>query len=156
MYNIEDPENIRAVTKSSKSARKWWKKAHGFYFAARLPGVERTGTFFQNMTVCTEKCIELENSKFAKNCRKRDGYFKCCVSDSSIGEHGDIGPKLAKLGLVKDAVKSPCSKYAKEDPCHWCTVDGFCTIKDPMTGLLGHMFYPNEEIRTHHDKKKSM
>ena len=153
MYNFEDPKNLRAVTKSSKSARKWWRKAHGIYYATTIPAVMKSN-FFMNVTVCTEKCIEMENSKFANECHKKGGYFKCCVSDSNVGKISTVRPKLIKSGLVYDSPESLCKRNLKKDPCHWCLLDGICTIRDPMTGLLSHMFYPEEEIRTL-DKPKS-
>ena len=30
-------------------------------------------------TVCAEDCKEAEKQKFAKNCEKKGGLFKCCI-----------------------------------------------------------------------------
>ena len=97
----------------------------------------------------------MENSKFAKDCHKKGGYFKCCVAESTVWKMSKVRPKLVKAGLINGSLESPCKINPTKNPCHWCLLDGICTIRDPVTGLLNHIFYPEEEMRNLQDKQKS-
>ena len=157
-YNFADPKVVRAFTKNDKNARKYWRKAHGIYYATTIPGVKGTKGYdwFMNLTACTTKCIEMESSKFAKSCHKKGGYFKCCVADSLIGRFVEIRPMLIEAGLIKAKPENPCREDGLKNPCHFCLVDGICTLKDPFTGQLSNMFYPDTKtIRKISDKQKS-
>ena len=138
-YNFADPEVVKAVTKNDENARKFWRKAHGIYFAATIPGIERRThgqDFSMNVTTCTTKCIDMENSKFAKYCHKKGGYFKCCVSEKSLYFFPKMRYMLIKAGLIKGNPKYPCKPSSSNDPCRWCT--------DPN---------PNQNLKSPHPQK---
>ena len=157
-YNFADPKIVRTYTKNDKNAHKYWRKGYGIFFATTIPRTRKKKGYdrFTNFTVCTTECIKMERSKFAKECQKKNGYFKCCVADSVINREVEIRPKLIKAGLIKDKLEYPCRKVGLKNPCKFCFVDGICTMKDPFTGVLSHMFYPDmKTIRKISDVQKS-
>ena len=48
---------------------------------------------------CFKKCIQMENSKFARLCRKDGGYFKCCGSYWWLDTFEEARNMLIKDGL---------------------------------------------------------
>ena len=74
-YNFEDPDILHAMTDGSQSGLELWKKTYGFDAAYYVPGKISTQTNFK----CSMHCLEAEYSKFAENCKRNGGFFKCCV-----------------------------------------------------------------------------
>ena len=101
-----------------------------------------------------------ETSRFAKSCRKRGGFFKCCVSTWSL----TVFEKVRNL-LVSSNIKNKknqqvfysftssycdcsesgknndyCKKWRKRrtDPCNVCTVDAVCSQRDSATNVITH------------------
>ena len=94
-----------------------------------------------NVTKCMRICGRKEkSSKFAKDCTKTGGYFKCCVSEWSISIYETSRNKLIKDGLIKDKPTNICKPDDQEDPCSICSLDGVCTKRDQFTGQISQVF----------------
>ena len=82
-----------------------------------------------------------EQSSFAKDCRQRGGFFKCCVSGVTLHIFEDSRNRLIKEGLIKDKPTSWCMPSVKrKDPCVPCFSDAMCTERDIETGKIKHTF----------------
>ena len=68
-FNFEDPEIYKQIM-DVKKGPKIWKKTFGFDF------VSLDMFSFK----CHRYCYKAEKRKFAKKCRKKNGFFKCCFS----------------------------------------------------------------------------
>ena len=83
-----------------------------------------------------------EKSKFAKNCKKKGGFFKCCVQSTTLNIFETSRNSLIKEGLIKDKPTYWCKPgWERKDPCLTCTADAMCTEVDIVTGKLKHTFY---------------
>ena len=60
---------------SSTSGPKVWKRTYGYDHVSLVPGQGN----LDNKTPCMVDCLKAEYSKFAKQCRKKGGVFKCCM-----------------------------------------------------------------------------
>ena len=114
LYNFEDPKILSAVTKNEKKARKIWKKSYNHYYTKMIPGLSSTSYVlsnetFSNMTKCVKKCIKMENSEFAKKCKKAGGYFKCCLSSWGLNSFEEARNQLINDKLIKDNMKDTCN-----------------------------------------------
>lgn len=71
-----------------------FKATYGFDFAAKVRTNDprfcsnfllanlyppKIMSIFSEIIDCAKDCIEAEFSAFAKNCKKKEGLFKCCV-----------------------------------------------------------------------------
>ena len=73
-------------------------------------------------------------SKFARNCAKKGGLFKCCVSVWNLNSFEIARNKLINEGLIKEKATKTCKPAAKADPCVVCKAEGVCTRRDIATG----------------------
>ena len=89
--NFEDPQVWNAKTDIEKGkqltiglifnvplrlAKQLWKKSYGFDFVSFTPGNGITS----DGKNCLKNCLKAEYSNFAKKCKKKGGFFKCCMS----------------------------------------------------------------------------
>ena len=87
-FNLEDPKVFRAMTDPQKGP-KLWKKTYGLDFVSFLP-VVNFSVYEVNQQKWTynttsyhevhENCLAAEYGKFAQDCKKKGGFFKCCVT----------------------------------------------------------------------------
>ena len=73
-FNMEDPKVFKALT-NPKSGADLWKKTYGFDFVALLGGMGGKA----NVNQCHQHCLRAEYGKFARQCKKSGGLFKCCI-----------------------------------------------------------------------------
>jgi len=141
-FNFEDPKVFKKFTKSRESSKKYWRKSYGFKYSYTIPGPKLGKKKNLPSTIaCIKKCLKLESSKFAQNCRKKGGVFKCCVSDFRLHSYEEARVRLVEAGLMQGSAKRVCSPKAKVDPCHVCTLDAICTTEDSFTGVAHQSFY---------------
>ena len=82
-----------------------------------------------------------EQSSFAKDCRKRGGFFKCCVQYFTLNTFETSRNSLIKEGLIKDKPTAWCKPGLKrKDPCMICSSDAICTEMDTETGKTKQSF----------------
>ena len=85
--------------------------------------------------------IYQEQSKFAIDCKKKGGFFKCCVSGFELNRFETTRNNLIKEGLIKDKQTSWCKVgFGRKDSCMICTTDAMCTEMDNKTGKIRHTF----------------
>ena len=99
---------------------------------------------------CDLKCkdsIFQEQSSFAKDCRKKGGFFKCCVNSLTLNIFEKSRNSLIREGLIKDTPTSWCKSEGwpevgrkRKDPCLLCFSDAMCTERDIETGKIKHTF----------------
>ena len=96
-----------------------------------------------DLTPCLRRCIKMENSKFARKCKKAKGYFKCCLTYWRIDPFENTRNNLIDAGLIKGKKTKFCrvTKSGKST-CIFCSISGFCSEKDPFTGTVVNTFYP--------------
>ena len=163
-FNWNDPKVMKYFTKSTNSLKKAWKKTYGFpYIRPNTWGGKNMSP--QNSTKCFERCaryvsprqynhklnsILQEQSSFAKDCRKRGGFFKCCVQYWILNTFETSRNKLIEEGLIKDKPTSLCKPgWGREDPCLVCMTDAMCTEMDNETGKTKQTFiggYKKEQM----------
>ena len=73
--NFEDPTVFKAMTDLKKGIN-IWRKTYGFDFGSFVEGDSKGDA---NLTSCSLHCLEAEYGKFAQNCKRKGGLFKCCV-----------------------------------------------------------------------------
>ena len=122
-----------------ESSRRSWKKIYGFKYSYTIPGFGNKNK--TDISACIRKCLKLESSKFAKDCRKKGGVFKCCVADWKLNVYEATRLRLVGAGLVNGSTTMKCKPNAENDPCHVCTLDSICTTRDSLTGLAHQSFY---------------
>ena len=152
LYNFEDPKILSAVTKNEKKARKIWKKSYNHYYTKMIPGLSSTSYVlsnetFSNMTKCVKKCIKMENSEFAKKCKKAGGYFKCCLSSWGLNSFEEARNQLINDKLIKDNKTYMCDKTSIKDPCFFCSLNGMCTKRSNLDGTITNTFYPGKRSK---------
>ena len=88
-----------------------------------------------------------EQSSFAKDCRKKGGFFKCCVNSLTLNIFEKSRNSLIREGLIKDTPTSWCKSEGwpevgrkRKDPCLLCFSDAMCTERDIETGKIKHTF----------------
>lgn len=72
--NMEDPKVFKAFT-NAKSGVELWKKTYGFDFVTFLEGLGGKA----NVSQCHQHCLRAEYGKFAQQCKRSGGLFKCCI-----------------------------------------------------------------------------
>ena len=73
--NFEDPTVFKAMT-DLENGVDIWRKTYGFDFVSFVEG---NSSGHANLTSCSLHCPEAEYWKFARDCKRRGGIFKCCV-----------------------------------------------------------------------------
>ena len=144
-FNFDDPEVFKSFTNSEKDARKYFKRSYGIEYIKIIPGYGEDKQTV-NVAACKKECIKLENSRFAQKCRKKGGYFKCCITDYSLNAFEKTRLRLFKEGLLKNEQDPVCKPFSMKDPCHFCSLDGICTWKNKLTWKIKHAFYPNKKL----------
>ena len=74
-FNFEDPEVLIAMTDGTKKGLELWKKTYGFDWAEWTDGEGKK----QSLGKAKIHCLRAEYDKFAQDCKKDKGVFKCCV-----------------------------------------------------------------------------
>ena len=74
-FNFEDPKVFEDMTDSRKGS-KIWEKTFGFDKVMFQPG----NASHASRAVCYKHCKKMEHRKFAKQCTRNGGLFKCCIS----------------------------------------------------------------------------
>ena len=86
-----------------------------------------------------------EQSSFAKSCRKKGGFFKCCIKTFALNIYETSRNSLIEEGLIKDKPTYWCLPDSqrgskKKDPCWPCTTDAMCTERDIRTNETRNTF----------------
>ena len=85
----------------------------------------------------------MEFSKFGKECKKDNGYFKCCVTFWLLNSFEATRNGLIKAGLIEEKKTRFCKTLKSgKSSCHFCSASGFCSKKNPYTGSVVNTFYP--------------
>ena len=74
-FNFEDPEVFKKLMHSKKGPRKW-RRTYGYDFAYLQSNQKQPVMNYE----CLKYCYKAERKRFAKNCKKKGGFFKCCLS----------------------------------------------------------------------------
>ena len=74
-FNFEDPNIFKEMMKGKKREN-IWKKTYGFDFVS-INDIDNSRLPF---TKCYLNCLKAEDKRFARDCRKKGGLFKCCMS----------------------------------------------------------------------------
>ena len=74
VFNFEDPKVYRKFI-DPKRGPSMWKKVYGFDTVKFSNGYKAVGS----MILAKKECFKAEYSKFAQNCKKTGGFFKCCI-----------------------------------------------------------------------------
>ena len=83
-----------------------------------------------------------EQSRFAKDCKKKGGFLKCCVSALTLNIFEKSRNSLIKDGLIKDKPTAYCKPgLERKDPCLTCNTDAMCTEVEMHTGHTKNTFY---------------
>ena len=146
LYNWVDPKVFKAFTRKEKKGKEIWRKTYGFHFTKMIPGREfltQSNVTSLNMTSCIRKCVKMENSKFAKKCKKYGGYFKCCLSFWLLRHFEEARNQLINERLIKGRVTNICDMRSRKDRCLYGSANGICTVENPYDGTLTHYYYPN-------------
>ena len=82
--NMEDPKVFKAMT-DPKKGPKLWKKTYGMDFVDFLPVVNFTAVQGQTIYAPSfytvyKNCLGAEYGKYAEECKKKGGFFKCCMT----------------------------------------------------------------------------
>ena len=75
-FNLEDPKVFKEMMKGSKREI-IWKNTYGFDF---IKFWDDKDIHFMN-DECYIDCLTAEYGRFAKQCRKKGGLFKCCMTE---------------------------------------------------------------------------
>ena len=73
--NFEDPEVFKEMF-DTKKGPKLWQKTYGFDFLSFNHRRKQPVMDYY----CFKYCYKEEHGKFARNCRKNGGFFKCCLA----------------------------------------------------------------------------
>ena len=85
----------------------------------------------------------MENSKFARKCKKDGGYFKCCGSYWWLDMFEEARNRLIEDNLIVANKSQICDSKSQKNPCLYCSMNGICTKTNPLTGGLTHDYYPS-------------
>jgi len=138
-FNFEDPDVFRAFTNSSY--KKMWRQVYGFDYMSMMP----YNGFSENME-CAKKCMKAEKkSKFARQCKKKGGFFKCCVFslDLEIFERTHNLLKDRNLTSSDDKITKYCERRGTTNHCFICFVSYMCSKKDAYAQV--NSTYKSEE-----------
>ena len=73
-FNLEDPKVWKRMRDAKKGPRAW-RRTYGFDYVSLVEGLHGKA----NCSTCFIDCFKSEQSKFAKDCSKAGGVFKCCM-----------------------------------------------------------------------------
>jgi hypothetical protein len=136
--NWMDPKVFKAF---ARKPAKYWKKGYGFPYVKTRQ--HSTGSIEQSSAVqCWEKCARLEVSSFARQCKRKGGFMKCCVTSWSINIWEKTRNQLISDGLVKGKKSHLCKKhpYYMWTPCKICNAEPLCTSGDLISDKLKQTF----------------
>ena len=145
LYNFEDPRVLKSFTAPRKSSKRW-KSTYGFQYSYFIPNPYETipGRKMHDVTTCILKCLKMEQSQFARKCHARGGYFKCCINFFELDQFEDARNQLIRDKLIKDKTRHYCKNLkGNTSPCHYCTLDGFCTVSNKARGISNVFYYPS-------------
>ena len=74
VFNFEDPKVYNRFM-DPKTGEKMWKTIYGFDTVHFSAGYHAIGSMLHNK----KECLKAEYGKFAQNCNKNGGFFKCCM-----------------------------------------------------------------------------
>ena len=85
----------------------------------------------------------MENLKFARQCKKSNGYFKCCLSYWRVKSYEITRNKLIDAGLLKGKKTKFCrvTKSGKST-YHFCSSSGICSKKHSLKRAVDNTYYP--------------
>jgi len=141
-FNFEDPEIYKQMMHLKKGP-KIWRKTFGFDFAS----------LDMFSFKCHSYCYKAEKRKFAKKCRKKNGFFKCCYSIFGLGIFEDIRHSLYDKQLLKGKPpKKVCvQQTGNATNCDMCGVTEMCSTKNIFTGLVKHEYKTSAKRRPQYD-----
>ena len=61
---------------NNKAGPKIWKETYGFDFVSVNQNMKQPVKTYE----CIKYCYKAERKKFARQCKKDGGFFKCCLS----------------------------------------------------------------------------
>ena len=110
---------------------------------------------------CVVRCLRMEYSKFGKQCKKRKGYFKCCITVWRLDTYENTRNELIEEGILKEKKTSFCKKTKSgKSTCHFCSMTGICSKKHPITGSVVNTYFngnkSNQEGNLIHTFKVSL
>ncbi|XP_023345130.1 uncharacterized protein LOC111714290 [Eurytemora carolleeae] len=124
--NYEDPEVLKLMT-TGKDMEKNWKEVYGVDF------VSHRG----DQSEVLLDCYKAESSQFAQDCRKKQGFFKCCVSGWNLGVIQTARKSLKAHKLIDKVDDSVCKHKLN---CQITSSVHFCSTRDPFSGLVSLEF----------------
>jgi hypothetical protein len=103
--------------------------------------IQKSGKFNETLVAykCLKKCIKMENSKFARQCKKDGGYFKCCGSYWWMDMFEEARNKLIKDGIIEANTSEICDSKSLKNPCLYCSMNAICTKSNPFTGGISFL-----------------
>merc|ERR1711915_729872 len=130
--NFEDPEVLREMTEPENEegeVTKTWQKTFNVDFAA-------VGA---DSGKCVLNCEEARKGKFAEDCHKNNGIFKCCMRIWELYEFALVRQKLEEANLLQmkeDKEVCGMDKGKEKNHCTVCTNLYICSKK-------GSVFWSN-------------
>ena len=148
LNNFVDPKVHKVFTKTEKSSYQSWKETYNLW-VRRIPpyhDAKKNAFIDYDINVCLKRCLKMERSKFGKRCKRNKGYFKCCLSNFRLDPFENARNDLIDAGFIK-VKKSKNCKITKsgKSTCQFCTMTGWCSQKDVMTGKVMNTFYPGNK-----------
>ena len=115
-FNFEDPQVLNDLTDGTENGLHLWKKTYGFDWADWIPGHGEDANMFK----LKEHCLEAEYGQYAQNCKRKGGFFKCCVVGFRLDQFHTIRYRLKqRMNLIKDGPKKLyCGKYDDQGFCY--------------------------------------
>merc|ERR1719167_1839282 len=95
--NMEDPDILVKLTTDIEE----WKEAYAFDFVAKVPVPYNISE--RMSTECAKYCMKAEREEYAKKCRAKGGFFKCCVNIPQALTFEETEKELFKRGLISEA-----------------------------------------------------
>ena len=132
-WNWIDPEVLKAVTEGPKAV----KNLQSFFwnsYVARIPKDLSRRSIFP----CLKRCVQMENSNYARSCKRLGGYFKCCANSLDLSPY-EVDQKLSKKGLLPSR-PSICKPSEPNDSCSFCRIHGSCS--KPKKGRIKQYIFP--------------
>ena len=74
-FNFEDPNVFKEMMHPKKGPR-LWRRVYGYDFAYLQKRKRQPAKSY----ACLKYCYKAERKKFARKCKKKGGFFKCCLS----------------------------------------------------------------------------
>jgi len=129
-FNFENMQVFKDLT-NPEGNDVIWRDVYGFDFSLPIDLSASVDSPIFNGVGCSKECMYVERySKFAKNCRKNDGLFKCCMTHMSLFVYDDTRKALEQMGYI--SVKS--SEDREKAKRYHCSLTYSCTKMNPWTG----------------------